>query len=147
MKSLFEEVTLAEVHRRMAMLEEDLQPKWGRMTVGQMVWHCQIPLKIGIKNKPPKKKPNPFIRFFYKKSLYSDRPWRKNLPTARFAKAGESKDLSSELPRLMELITEFHGLKNRSAWNPHPIFGAFTHQQWGQFQYKHLDHHLRQFGV
>ena len=39
------------------------------------------------------------------------------------------------------------GYEIEKKWNPHPIFGAFTHQQWGQLQYKHLDHHLRQFGV
>ncbi|MBL0146112.1 MAG: DUF1569 domain-containing protein [Chitinophagaceae bacterium] len=29
----------------------------------------------------------------------------------------------------------------------HPFFGKFTGDQWGKFMYKHLDHHLQQFGV
>ena len=29
----------------------------------------------------------------------------------------------------------------------HPVFGPLTHQQWGIFVWRHVDHHLRQFGV
>ena len=37
--------------------------------------------------------------------------------------------------------------KDKKEWDPHPVFGSFTPEQWGQMQYKHLDHHLRQFNV
>ncbi len=147
MKSLFEEKAFEEILARLDRLAENSQPEWGRMTVGQMVWHCQIPLKVGIENKPPRKKANPLVRWLFKKSMYSDRPWRKNLPTSPLAKAGEPKELSEELPVLKKMVREFHGLKDRNSWNPHPIFGEFTADQWGKMQYKHLDHHLTQFGV
>jgi hypothetical protein len=29
----------------------------------------------------------------------------------------------------------------------HPMFGKMTADQWGRSMWKHLDHHLRQFGV
>lgn len=147
MKSLFEEEAFEEILGRLDRLEEGLQPQWGRMTVGQMAWHCQVPLKVGIANKPPKKKGNPLIRVLFRKSMYNDKPWRKNLPTSPLAKAREPRQLSEELPILKQMVREFHTLKNREAWNPHPIFGEFTREQWGQMQYKHLDHHLTQFGV
>ena len=147
MKSLFEEGTFEEILTRLDKLGEGLQPQWGKMSVGQMAWHCQIPLKVGISNRVPKKKSNPLIRLLFRKSMYSDRPWRKNLPTAPFAKAREPKQLSEELPILKQMVREFHALREREHWNPHPIFGAFTREQWGQMQYKHLDHHLTQFGV
>ena len=58
------------------------------------------------------------------------------------------KDIRSRYNNLdEELIESFYNLKDRNEWNPHPMFGKFTKQQWGQMQYKHLDHHLRQFGV
>jgi hypothetical protein len=147
MKSLFETEAYQEILARIDRLGETSERQWGKMTVGQMVWHCQIPLKLGIKNKMPRKKGNPFIRWFFKKSLYNDRPWRKNLPTPSVARAKEEKDFKSEKDLLREMVTEFHLLKDRKEWNPHPIFGTFTPQQWGQLEYKHLDHHLRQFGV
>jgi hypothetical protein len=147
MKSLFEPAACAEILERLSKLEEGMSPKWGKMSVGQMAWHCQVPLKVGIENRPPKKKPNPLITLLFKKSMYSDAPWRKNLPTSPLAKAGEPKELGAELPELKKRVEQFHNLKDRKDWNPHPIFGVLTRDQWGQMQYKHLDHHLSQFGV
>lgn len=128
-------------------MNSDRKGLWGKMTVGQMVWHCQVPLKLAIKNKPTKKKGNLLIRLFFKKSLYNDSPWRKNLPTSPFARATEKKDFTVERYKLLDLIAQFHDLKDRESWNPHPLFGKLTHDQWGQMNYKHLDHHLKQFGV
>lgn len=147
MKSLFEPAAFAEILERLSRLEEGMPPRWGKMSVGQMAWHCQVPLKVGIENKPPKKKPNPLIKLFFKKSMYSDKPWRKNLPTSPLARAEAPKDLKTELPLLRTRVEEFHALKDRKEWNPHPLFGVLTPEQWGQMQYKHLDHHLSQFGV
>ena len=31
--------------------------------------------------------------------------------------------------------------------HPHPFFGRLTPAEWAIQQYKHLDHHLRQFGA
>ena len=61
MKSLFESATYAEILERVNALEEGMKPQWGKMTVGQMVWHCQVPLKVGIDNKVYSKKANPLI--------------------------------------------------------------------------------------
>ncbi|MCX2720704.1 DUF1569 domain-containing protein [Lentiprolixibacter aurantiacus] len=147
MKSIFDEKTYQEVKSRMKALSPDSERQWGKMTVAQMLWHCQLPIRIAIKNKEPKRKSNPLIRLLFKKSLYNDKPWRKNLPTVKAAKATEEKDFEKEFRTLSEMITELHHLKGRENWNPHPIFGEFTPEQWGKLQYKHLDHHLKQFGV
>ena len=147
MKSIFDETSYQELLNRISNLRPDSIPLWGKMSVGQMVWHCQIPLKVAIENKQHNKTGNLLIRWFFKKSLYNDKPWRKNLPTSPLAKAREPKDFTREREKLLEMIHQMHALDSREYWNPHPIFGRFTHQQWGQLQYKHLDHHLNQFGV
>ena len=147
MKSLFDEESYKEVLGRIHLLTENSKPLWGKMSVGQMSWHCQFPLKIAIKNKLYDKRPNFLAKLFFKKAMYNDKPWRKGLPTARLAKAVEEKDFNLELDHLKKLVEEFHHLKDREVWNPHPMFGHFTPDQWGKMQYKHLDHHLRQFDV
>ncbi len=147
MKSIFEEVAYHELLDRIDALNKNSDPIWGKMTVGQMVWHCQIPLGVAIKNKKYKKKGNPLIKFFFKKSLYSDKPLRKHLPTSPLAKATAQKDFSIEVKKLRSMVDEVHQLKTRTVWEAHPLFGEFTHEQWGQLEYKHLDHHLQQFGV
>ena len=147
MKSIFDESIKNELISRIDKLQENSERKWGKMTVGQMAWHCQYPLKIAIDNKPSDKKGNLFVKLFFKKSMYNDKPWRKNLPTAPQLKAREPKKFNDEVKLLRQLTLEAHETKSRENWNPHPAFGNFTKEQWGQMEYKHLDHHLRQFGV
>ncbi len=147
MKSLFNESVYQETLARIDALDEKSQRKWGKMTVGQMVWHCQFPFVIAVKNKKPKGNGNLFARLFFKKSLYNDKPWRKNLPTSPALKAREEKDFQQERAKLKQLVIEFYQTKTRKEWNPHPLFGSFTPEQWGQMEYKHLNHHLTQFGV
>ena len=147
MKSIFDEETYQEVLDRLNALKPESQRQWGKMTVSQMLWHCQIFIRLAIKNEKTNKKSNPFIRLFFKKSMYSDKPWRKNLPTLPAAKTQEDKDFDQELTALRQLVEQLHNLSNRDHWNPHPLFGEFTPEQWGKLEYKHLDHHFRQFGV
>ena len=73
MKSIFDVETYQEVVSRIDNLHEGSKRNWGRMSVGQMVWHCQIPLKVAIENKKSTGKTNPFIQWFFKKSLYNDK--------------------------------------------------------------------------
>ncbi|MEA1785909.1 DUF1569 domain-containing protein [Arenibacter sp. GZD96] len=147
MNSLFIEEGFRDITNRLNALSATSERKWGKMTVGQMLWHCQLPLKLAIENKQPKKRGSLIARIFFKKAMYNDKPWRKNLPTAPKLKARDTKIFDEEIAKLRQLIEATHNLKNRKEWHPHPMFGVFTHEQWGQMQYKHLDHHLRQFGV
>lgn len=147
MKSLLNEVGYQEIKQRFDQLNEKSIRQWGKMSVAQMCWHCQYPLKIALDNKPNSSKGNWFLRTFFKKSLFNDTPWRKGLPTAPQLKAREEKDFEIEYAKLKKMIDEFHQLKDREIWHPHPAFGSFTVAQWGQMEYKHLDHHLRQFGL
>lgn len=146
MNSLFETDSFTQIKNRLNALAPSSERKWGKMEVAQMLRHCQHPLNVSLGKGNIKKQFFP-LAFLFKKSLYNDKPWRQNLPTAKSFKITESKDFELEKAELEKLIEEFHRLKNATHWEPHPLFGKFTPQQWGQMQYKHLDHHLKQFGV
>lgn len=146
MKSLFDENAYQEIVQRLQSLSDNQTRQWGKMDVGQMLHHCQQPLNIALGRKKIKKQFFP-LAFLFKKSLYNDKPWRKNLPTVSSFKVGEKKDFQTEKEKLLELTEVFHKKKEESKWAPHPVFGKFSPEQWGQMQYKHLDHHLRQFGA
>jgi hypothetical protein len=146
-QSLLNDDTYAEIIDRLDKLSENSKRLWGKMTVGQMCWHCQYPLKLAITNKENTSRGNWFIKLFFKKSLYNDKPWRRNLPTSPQLRAREPKNFKEERDKLKSLVNEFHSLQGREVWYPHPTFGTFTKDQWGQLQYKHLNHHLTQFGV
>ncbi|WP_299147932.1 DUF1569 domain-containing protein [uncultured Dokdonia sp.] len=146
MKSLFDPTTYKETKTRIQALQPDSAASWGKMNVGQMVTHCQFPFKVALSDKPIKAKWNPIMRLF-KKSLYNDKPWRKNLPTAPEAKITDNRDLDFEREKLLSMVDAFYNKRDQQEWQPHPMFGHFTHEQWGQLEYKHLDYHLGQFGV
>ena len=147
MKSIFIPEVHEEITNRLDRLEENTKSNWGKMTVSQMLWHCQGPLNIMLEKTDYGLKPNWFAKLFFKRLLYNDKPWGKGLPTAKFLKAKEAKDFNTEKVKLRELILETHTHRDKTEWTPHPGFGYFTAEQWGQLQFKHLDHHFRQFGV
>lgn len=146
MKSLFDKEALEEIKQRFQALTPESTPTWGKMNVGQMVTHCQFPLKVALSDKPRKRTWNP-LPLLFKKSLYSDKPWRKNLPTAPQAKIVDQRDFSTEREKLISMVDAFYEKRTQTEWQTHPLFGDFTHEQWGKLEYKHLDHHLGQFGV
>lgn len=147
METLFNSDTKKNILDRLSDLKQDSKANWGKMNVGQMLHHCQFPLKIAVENSGTDLKPNYLARIFFKKSLYNDRLWPKNLPTVPSLKVKTTKNFEEEKIALIQLIDSFHQMKDKSEFKPHPIFGKFTTKQWGQMQYKHLDHHFRQFGV
>ena len=147
MQSIFNPDVHQDILNRIETLNENASAKWGKMDVAQMAHHCQAPLNIMMQKKDYNLKPSWLIKTFFKKSLYNDKPWRKNLPTAPRLKVVDSKIFNDEKQVLVALINELHLHKDKTDWQPHPTFGEFTPQQWGQMQYKHLDHHLKQFGA
>ncbi len=149
MKSLFDSETHSEILNRIDKLSESSTGQWGKMEVGQMLHHCQFPLNLAL-GRYTMKKPNLLMKILFKsfkKGMYDDKLWKPNLPTAKPFKVVDKKDFTPEKTKLVVAVSDFHLEKNRKSWEPHPGFGHFTHEQWGQMQYKHLDHHLRQFGV
>lgn len=147
MKSLFDAQAFNEIKQRVLQLSKDNPRQWGQMSHGQMMHHCQAPLNIILEKVDYGFKPNWIVNLLFKKSMYSDKPWRKNLPTAPKLKEKEPKDFASEKAKLLQLLDEFDTQRDRNDWKPHPSFGALTKEQWGKMQYKHLDHHLKQFQV
>ena len=147
MQSIFDESVYNELKTRVNNLNENSKANWGKMSVGQMAWHCQGPFNILLQKEDYGLKPNWLAKVFFKKSLYNDRKWSKGLPTAKFLKTKDQKEFNTEIATLKVLIDETYSHKDKTEWEPHPGFGYFTPQQWGQMQYKHLDHHFRQFGV
>ena len=149
MKSIFEPDAYNEVLERLDLLNSETKAQWGQMNVAQMLSHCQNPLLVALGRKDLKK-PNIIVRLLYKSfksAMYNDKLWKKNMGTPKEYKVVEDKVFNSEKTALLGLIADFYEERNKKNWEPHPAFGHFTHDQWGQLQYKHLDHHLRQFGV
>ncbi|MEP7144782.1 MAG: DUF1569 domain-containing protein [Ferruginibacter sp.] len=88
------------------------------------------------------------LGWIIKSKLYNDSPWKQNLPTSPDFIIKDQRIFDTEKQNLAVLIEAFHkaGPGGISKF-PHPFFGKFNSDQWGKSMYKHLDHHLQQFGV
>ena len=149
MKSLFDKECYEEIAHRLNTLTPASQRQWGKMDPAQMLAHCKAAFTVPLSDqKIPRSFLGLLVGWMVKAKLYNDSPWKKNLPTApNFIIKGD-RDFEKEKQELFGLIDQFYngGPANVGKF-PHPMFGTYTSEQWGQSMYKHLDHHLRQFGV
>ena len=147
MRTIFNPRDHLELHERVQRLSTNQKPRWGRMTPLQMVAHLSDSLRMasGELEVAPKKVP---FRFSPLKDLVLYvLPVPKGVPTSPELIARKPDDWSVEIAGLRE---ELNGLVERGAEAlapVHPAFGKMSAKQWGVLIYRHMDHHLRQFGV
>lgn len=149
MQSLFETSTYNSIIGRMNKLTPTSERIWGKMNVAQMLAHCKAAFRVPLSEKPmPRNMLGLLIGWAFKSKLYNESPWKRNLPTSPDFIIKDDRDFEKEKRELQDLVNTFYrkGPDNVGKF-PHPMFGKFTSQQWGQAMYKHLDHHLQQFGV
>jgi hypothetical protein len=118
--------------------------------VAQMLAHCAVAYEMVYEDRH--RRPNPVLRFllrtFVKRGVVNEKPYPRNSPTAPAFKVSPDQDLERERDRLIGYLEKtrdlgpdhFDGLESLS-------FGPLSTQEWNNLFYKHLDHHLTQFGV
>ena len=146
-RSLFDPAVKQEIIERINTLTPQSQRLWGKMDVAQMLAHLQQPLEValGIRTIKGSFFMN-LIRPLFKKTLWDEKPWKKGIPTdPTYITTAEPKDFHQEKAKLLDLIHQF----NESALSDkkHPVFGFMTKEQWSKSAWKHIDHHLKQFGA
>ena len=150
MKSIFNTEACQEILDRFENISQGHQAIWGEMNVSQMLKHCQKPIKLAF-GEEEVTKPNLLMRLmikFIKPTLYNEKPWKQGLPTAKEFVVRDNIDFEIEKVELKKLIKRMR--ESESYFTPskkHPIFGNMKSWMWGQSVYKHLDHHLQQFGA
>jgi Protein of unknown function (DUF1569) len=150
MKNLFEESTAKEVKERIARLGPNSVRQWGKMTAPQAMAHCATTMEWAVGDSNP---PRVFLGRIFgpmakSRTLKDDKPVARNMPTAKSLIVADERDLQKESARLCALIDRFaSGGPQRCTKHPHTFFGPLTPEEWAILMYKHVDHHLRQFGV
>lgn len=150
MKNLFDAALANQVKQRVDRLRIDSQRQWGKMSAAQTVAHCASGLEMALGEiKPPRALIGRLVGFAIKpKVVGNDEPLRRNSPTMDELVVNGERDLDEERVRLGSLIDRFvSGGTSVCTTHPHPFFGRLTPSEWAVLMYKHLDHHLRQFGV
>jgi len=150
MESLFNKEHNQKIISRINQLSNSSQAQWGKMNVNQMLAHCQPPLQVAFGELKLKRTMIGFLLGgMVKKKLVKDaKPFDKNLPTDKAFIVVDQRELEAERTKLVALVKKFaeagpSGISKES----HPFFGNCSPQEWDIIQWKHLDHHLQQFGV
>lgn len=149
METLFEPVSYREVLRRVESIQPNSHRQWGKMTVAQMLEHVSRALEMAAGKKESKQAfLGKMISWIFWKSFVGPKPFQRNGPTAPDFVVQREPDFSLTKERLKTLLGEFHALGEQGCdGNVHSFFGRMTGAEWGITQYKHVDHHLRQFGA
>jgi hypothetical protein len=149
-RNLFDAAAAAEVKARVQRLRSDSERRWGRMNAPQAVAHCAAGLELALGDRrPPRMLIGRIIGLVVKPlALGNDAPMRPNTPTVPGLEVADERDLGAERQRLCALIDRFAAAGPAGCTtHPHSFFGRMTPDEWAILMYKHLDHHLRQFGA
>lgn len=149
-----ENLFLSSISKRLEMrigeLNENTNPLWGEMTVAQMLAHCSVTYEIVFKDSDKKSSflVRLFAKYVVKPQFLNLKPLAINRMTPKYMKITEPKKFQEEKDKLVFYIYKFQLLgESYFLKKEHPDFGYMSIEEWNILFYKHLDHHLMQFGV
>jgi hypothetical protein len=149
-RNLFQAERVDEIKGRLRQLKPDSSRQWGKMSAAQMLAHCSAGIEMAAGEiRPPRALIGRVIGPAVKRVAFRDEePFRRNSPTSRELVMTGERDFEAERGRLIVLIDRFAAAGPPGCTkHPHAFFGPLTPDEWAILMYKHLDHHLRQFGV
>ena len=150
MNSVFVKEDVDELLERINKLTPSSKALWGTMNVAQMLAHCNVTYELVYDNKHPKPTGlrKIMLKYLVKPYVVNNKPYKQNSPTGPQFIVDSDKNFEMEKKRLIDYIIKtmelgaehFNGKESHS-------FGALSKEEWNKMFYKHLDHHLSQFGV
>lgn len=150
MNNLFNPSDLKGILARLETIEPKSQRQWGKMNVNQMLAHCNASLETAMGLNTPDELG--FIARFFgrmlKAKFFGEQPFTKNSQTDKSYIITGNPDFEKEKVKLMKQVIAFsEGGAAKCTSRKHVFFGPLTSEEWAIMQWKHFDHHLRQFGV
>lgn len=150
MKNIFNQAVVTETLARIDKLTPESQALWGKMSVDKMLAHCNVAYELVYEDKHAK--PNAFMKFFIKlvakDTVVGEKPYKKGVMTSPHFIIKDEREFNKEKTRLIDHIikTQQLGESYFDKKESHS-FGVLTKGEWNNMFYKHLDHHLNQFGA
>jgi hypothetical protein len=150
MKTLRDENCRAELISRLDALTPESKPEWGRMNVEQMLSHLvqagELPFVASVPDR------SSFLsRNVIKHLVLTVVPVPKGVETS--PQLDQQQDgrkplgFHTDKANVADSINKIGTLPTDQKCLAHPFFGKLSARQWSRIGYKHIDHHLRQFGV
>jgi hypothetical protein len=150
-KSLHHQKDFEEIVNRISNLSQNSHKKWGKMTTSQMLRHCSCVLQV-----PLKKIELPSIHIVFKAlGILTKKEMQvfnngipRNMPTFQKLIINFDCDFDHEQQNLLKTLDEYRSaFESGDLPDHHVLFGKMTEKDWGFLEYKHLNHHLKQFSI
>jgi hypothetical protein len=152
MKTLNNPSDKAETITRLRNLRRDSIRQWGKMTPHQMVCHLTDSFRGALGEKSVSGIDTFVSRTLIKWiALRSPIKWPQGVKTRpEMAQEGggtKPVEFETDLRQLEQIIERFSQSGSEFGGAAHPLFGKMSRADWMRWGYRHVDHHLRQFGL
>ncbi len=148
--NIFNKSDLQVFINRVEELTPESKPIWGKMNAAQMLAHNNVAFEMAYDNihKEPGFATKLLLKLFVKNAVVGPKPYPKNGRTAPQFIIEGNKDFNAEKKRLLDYLSKTNtlGAEHFEQRESHS-FGKLTANEWNTMFCKHLDHHLKQFGV
>jgi len=147
MPTVWDPAVRDDLLRRARTLTPQHTPKWGKFSAAGMLAHLNESTRMATGDLPVTSKAPAMLKWRPLRYLIIHHlPMPKSAPTApELIARSASADLARELALFEQTFARLDGQSHGLV--PHPAFGVLSHADWGVLIHKHVDHHLRQFGV
>ena len=139
--------TSEQIIQRLMKLQPGMPALWGSLSVEGMMFHCTFITNEILSAQPLHDKPRIKQRITKIVGLYIMNKFPKGVKSAaKYVSKDPGLDFEKERKTLIGLVNKISSYI-QPIYGRHPFFGPMQTKDWHRFLYKHLDHHLRQFGV
>lgn len=149
--SIYLQETTDSLAARISALTNETPALWGKMNAGQMLSHCCVAYQqvLGENTDKPGVIMKWMLKSFFRQSMVNEVAYKPNLPTGpTFVRVNQHFDIETEKQNLIAYIQKIQDLGPEQLEHiPSLSLGKLNAIEWNNLLYKHIDHHLRQFGV
>ncbi len=149
-ENLADSAQRAEMIARLRRLTPESPRQWGRMTPHQAVCHLSDSFRSMMSSVAISSVATPWSRTVIKwVALRAPMKWPHGVPTRpevdQLIGGTRPVEFLRDRQQLEALVEQF--VARAEEFQPHPMFGRLTPEEWHRWGWRHMDHHLRQFGV
>jgi hypothetical protein len=146
-KTIFHASDRAALLARVQRLNATAAPRWGKFTAPKMVSHLISAVRMALGEERAAARASFLSNRLLRYLVIYVMPWPKGAPTAPEMLARVPDSWADDIQLLTQLIERAAATGRSGPWHPHPAFGDISGDDWGALVYRHVDHHLTQFGA
>jgi hypothetical protein len=131
---------------RLRRVRPDAKPAWGTLDAPRMLCHVADQMRVGLGDLPTKPVHNLATRTLLRLLVVHTgfQAPRGKVRTAPEMLSSRPASWEADLGACQELAERIGRGQARAV---HPAFGPLSPEEWGKLSFKHIHHHLVQFGV